>query len=102
MYYKDVGYLCQEVISFDSYNKPQKTFSKNLVFCNFKGVKRNEFYQAMAQGIKPELCIELKEINYNQESYFEYHGIMYRIIKTYPVKNECLELVCTKHVVGGG
>ena len=40
------------------------------------------------------LCVEIKAIDYNREGHFEYNGVMYRVIRTYPVKNECLELIC--------
>lgn len=94
MYWREIGYLCEETEQLDTFRKPYKTFTKREVFCSEKGVKRNEFYQAQAQGYRPELCIEIKEADYNREGHFEYNGTMYRIIRTYPVKNECLELIC--------
>lgn len=94
MYWRDIGYLCHETEHIDSLGKPYKEYERREVFCNEKGVKRNEFYQAQAQGYRPELCVEIKELDYNRESHFEYKGIMYRVIRTYPVKNECLELIC--------
>lgn len=94
MYWRELGYLCREIEKTDSLGKPYKEFVKQEVFCNEKGVKRNEFYQAQAQGYRPELCIEIKALDYNKEGHFEYDSTMYRIIRTYPVKNECLELIC--------
>ena len=94
MYWREIGYLCEETEQLDTFRKPYKTFAKREVFCNEKGVKRNEFYQAQAQGYRPELCVEIKEADFNRESHFEYNGTMYRIIRTYPVKSECLELIC--------
>lgn len=94
MYWREVGFLCKEIEKTDSLGKPYKEFEKREVFCNEKGVKRNEFYQAQAQGYRPELCIEIKALEYNKEGHFEYDGTMYRVIRTYPVKNECLELIC--------
>ena len=94
MLWREIGYLCEESEQLGSLGKPYKTFIKREVFCNEKGVKRNEFYQAQAQGYRPELCVEIKAIDYNRENHFEYNGVMYRVIRTYPVKNECLELIC--------
>ena len=68
---------------------------------NEKGVKRNEFYQASAQGYRPELCVEIRAADYKRETHIEYDGIMYRIIRTYPVKNECLELICQSLISDG-
>ena len=99
MLWRDIGYLCTEKTTLDTLRKPQKTIVKKEVFCNEKGVKRNEFYQAQAQGIRPELCVEIKACDYNRETYFEYNGVLYRILRTYPVKNENLEMICTALVV---
>ena len=94
MLWREAGFLCKETESTDSLRKARKTYEKRQVLCNEKGVKRSEFYQAQAQGYRPELCVEIRQMEYRKESHFEYGGVMYRIIRTYPVKNECLELVC--------
>lgn len=94
MYWRDIGYLCTEHEQLDSLGKPYKAFDKRKVYCNSKGVKRNEFYQAQAQGYRPELCVDVRESEYHHENHFEFGGVMYRIIRTYPVAREALELVC--------
>ena len=94
MLFRDIGYLCKEVEKLDDLRKPYKVYEKQEVFVNEKGVKRQEFYQASAQGYRPELCVELRAAEYNRESHFEYDDVMYRIIRTYPTKNECIELIC--------
>ena len=99
MLFRDIGYLCTEVEKLDSLRKPYKVYEKQEVYLNEKGVKRNEFYQASAQGYRPELCVEIRESDYNREGHFEYQGTMFRVIRTYPVKNECIELTCQALVV---
>lgn len=94
MFWREVGFLCVEEEKLDKFNKPYKTYAEKMVFCNSKGVKRSEFYQAQAQGYRPELCVEVKEIDYEKETHFKYEGTMYRIIRTYPVHDEALEIVC--------
>ncbi len=94
MYWRDIGYLCNATEHFDKFNKPYYIYERREVYCNTKGVKRSEFYQAQAQGYKPEICVEIKEQDYNRETHFEYNEVMYRIIRTYPVKNEAIELIC--------
>lgn len=94
MLWREIGYLCKENVQTDSLGKPYKTLTEKEVFCNEKGVKRSEFYQAQAQGYRPELCVEIRECDYNREGHFKYNDVMYRVIRTYPVKNECIELVC--------
>lgn len=101
MLFRDIGYLCTEVEKLDSLRKPYKVYEKQEVFLNEKGVKRNEFYQACAQGYRPELCVEIRAADYNRETHLEYDGVMYRILRSYPVKNECLELICISLVSDG-
>lgn len=102
MYWREIGFLCVETEKLDKLRRPYKVFEKREVFCNLKGVKRNEFYQAQAQGFKPELCVDISAFDYNGESHFEYDGRMYRILRTYPVKGEKLEVICTALVVQNG
>lgn len=101
MLWREIGYLCTEKEELDSLRKPYKKMQKREVFCNEKGIKRSEFYQAQAQGIRPELCVEIRQADYKNEGHFEFNGDMYRIIRTYPVKNECLELICQSLVSQG-
>lgn len=94
MLWGEIGYLYKETEHLDSLGKPQKSYKYREVFCNEKGVKRSEFYQGQAQGYRPELCVEIHKADYKKEGHFFYDGTLYRVIRTYPVKNECLELIC--------
>lgn len=96
MFWRDIAYLCREIETLDAFNRPQKSgFSKREIVCNVtKGVKRTEFYQAQAAGYKPEITVEVKEYEYEKERYLELDGSMYKIIRSYPVKGENVELVC--------
>ena len=95
MYWREVCFLCgQEHEELDKLGKPYQTFEKRALFCNEKGVKRSEFYQAEAQGYRPELCLEIRAEEYGGETHVEFRRRMYRIIRTYPVKRECLEIIC--------
>ena len=57
MYWREVGTLCAEIERLDALRRPYKDYKKRTVFCNVKGVKRNEFYQAQAQVSEPQLCV---------------------------------------------
>ena len=88
MLWRDIGYLCKAVKKLDAMRRPTKAeYEKREIFCNEKGIKRNEFYQAQTAGYKPELCVEIKAS--------EYGGDMYRILRSYPTKAENLEIICT-------
>lgn len=108
MFWSDAGYLCALKTNadgsplLDSLNKPIKQFEKRMVFCNKKSVRQSEFYQAQAQGFKPELMFEVKAAEYNDEQYFEYNGKMYNVKRTYAKTPEIMELVCSSMVVSNG
>ena len=106
MYWSDVGNLCKPVERMDKFNRPaNSSFDRRLVICNIKGVKRTEFYQAQAVGYKPELTVEIMGVDYQGERYFETvdgdNSIMYKVIRTYPVKDERIELVCEGMISDG-
>lgn len=101
MYWRDVAYLCRETETLDKFHRPQKgAWKKREVVCNIKGVKRSEFYQAQSAGYKPEISVEIKVFDYERERYLEFDGAMYKIIRTYPVSAESVELVCEGLVAG--
>ena len=112
MYWRDIGLLCREKTGtdgsplLDSLRKPVKDFEKRQVFCNKKSVRQSEFYQAQAQGFRPEYMFEVRSQEYGGEQYFEYSewGIprMFRIIRTYDRNGEITELICNSLVVDDG
>lgn len=103
MYWRDVAYLCKETETLDKLGRPQKSgFEKREIICNVKGVKRTEFYQAQAAGYKPEISVEVKEHEYEKERYLEFEDVMYKIIRSYPVSAESVELVCEGLAAGNG
>jgi len=103
VYFRDVGYVCREKETFDKFNRPQKAgFEKREIFCNVGGVKRSEFYQAQAAGYKPGLSVQIMAYEYENEAYFEYDGIMYKVIRSYPIKGEKVELTCEGMAAGNG
>jgi len=100
--WRDVVYLMQEIESLDSMRKVTKSYEKRLVYCNEKGVRQSEFYQAGIQGDKPEIMLDIRANEYNGESHVEYKNKIYRIIRTYPKPNEIMELICTSMVHKSG
>ena len=100
MYFKDIGYLCKPKDKLDSMRHPTKGgYEKREVFCNeIEGVRRTEFYQAQAAGFKPQITVEIPISEYEREKYFEYDGVMYQVLRSYPTGAERLELVLTTEV----
>ena len=79
----------------------QPTYRK--VFANEKGIRQSEFYQAAATKLRPEIMYEIRKVDYAGEKKIRVNKTkLYNIIRTYPVKNEMLELVCQGLVNNAG
>jgi SPP1 family predicted phage head-tail adaptor len=64
------------------------------VFANKKSVRQNEFYQAQAAGLKPELMFEIRYMDYEEEKNIIFNNKPYRVIRTYTKNEETIELIC--------
>lgn len=70
------------------------------VFCSVKSIGMQEAYQAMATGLNPELKLVIPhDFEYQGESECEFHGIRYKIIRTYVTETDGIELTIQR--VGG-
>lgn len=74
--------------------------TKREVFADKKSVRQNEFYQAQATGLRPELMFVVRTIEYGQEPKLEFDSKMYNIIRVYDKDGELTELVCQGLVNG--
>ena len=71
----------------DVYEAKERT-----VYCTVRSVGMNEAYQALANGLQPQFVFSLSEYaDYEGEKQCVYHGVRYRIIRTYR-KNQGIEL----------
>lgn len=82
----------------DEYGNPVKNEIRKQVYADIKSVGQKEFYQANANGFKPEATFILADfLDYEREGFLlhNYRGVLmkYRIIRTYR-KNDSLEIVC--------
>lgn len=84
--------LRNETSALDAFKRPYKTFVDRKVYASKKSVGANEFYQAAATGLKPELVFSVR--GYQGEGYLLYRGIQYRIIRTFE-KGDSTYLTCT-------
>lgn len=68
--------------------------SKREVFATVKSVSQSEFYQANANGFKPEIKFVIYDyFDYENENFVEYENTRYEIIRTF--RNGLhLEIVC--------
>ena len=88
----------------DEYGNPQTDDTGNqivievetVILCGLKSVGRNEFYNAAAAGLKPELVVVVHGYEYSGESAIEFDRNRYRVIRTYAPGFEEMELTCEK------
>lgn len=76
------------------------TIKLREVFAKKKSVKQSEFYQAQAVGLKPELVFEIHPTEYEDEKEVVYNQKNYKVIRTYQVDNESLEIVAEGDING--
>lgn len=70
------------------------------IFADKKSVKQSEFYQAHAQGLKPEIMFIIHPSEYEGKQGIKYNGKQYKVIRTYEKDSENLELICEGDVHG--
>lgn len=64
------------------------------VFCDKKSVGRSEFYSAARSGLSNISIFIIHKFEYSEEEYVEYEGERYKVIKTYDIDEEYIELTC--------
>lgn len=101
--YDDVIYLIkdQNTGSKNSVGDPIFEPVERMVFADEKGIRQSEFYQASAQGLKPEIMFEMRLADYQQEQKLKFNDAIYDIFRTFKKNKDYIELVC-KGVVNRG
>lgn len=61
----------------------------------------NEFYEAEAQGYKPELRLRISDLNYSGEPELDYMGETYTVIRTQNPTPDELIIVCERKIRNG-
>lgn len=72
---------------------PVTTETDVIVFADKKSVGQKEFYQASAQGLKPEMAFVVRTCDYSQQALAKWNGKRYKILRTYDRNDEFTELV---------
>ena len=85
--------LRRQTWSKDAAGNISDTDSDRTILCEVKSVRQSEFYQSMANGLKPELMVEIADYrDYNDEKLAVVGGVVYRVLRTYK-KHTTLEIV---------
>lgn len=78
-----------------------ETVTRNTIFCNEKSISQTEFYQAQAVGLKPQVKLVVKRVDYQNEQLAEYQGERFRVLRTFKSNSEDIELVLEGDNHGG-
>ncbi len=70
------------------------TISGRNVQADKKSIRQNEFYQAAAMGLRPEIMFIVRTAEYNGERELAYEGKVYTIIRTFDRDDEMTEIIC--------
>lgn len=103
MYNEIITLISKTANGSDDYGNIIESQTERQILAKLQSIGLNEFYQAQAQGYKPELKFVIADyLDYQGEQrlrYAEYEGEEkeYTIIRTYRKGNE-LELTCEKGV----
>lgn len=63
-------------------------------FARMKSIGQSEFYQAQAQGLKPEIKFVLADyLDYENQEEVIHNNFRYKVLRTYRTGNE-IEIVC--------
>lgn len=73
------------------------------IFAEKKSIGTSEFYQAHSEGLKPEFKFIIHPSEYNRKTdgpHIKYNGDQFKIIRTYEVNQETLEITVEGDVHG--
>ena len=82
--YNDVIKLRRYTETVDQYGIPKKEITERKVFAELRSIGQSEFYQAQADGLKPDLKFVIADyLDYKGEKEIEHEGRIYSVLRTY-------------------
>lgn len=96
MWNHEITLIAKKITGKDKLKQNITEEAKTVLLCRKKSITRSEFYQANQAGIRPSLVVDIHSFEYENQELAEFDGKKYRIIKTYPVDLEVLELTLTE------
>lgn len=92
--YNEVIFLQTMKSTVNNVGDQIKTPERVMRFAKVKSIGFSEFYQAQAQGFKPEIKFVLADyLDYNGQEEVVYYNFRYKVLRTYRTGNE-IEIVC--------
>ena len=96
MWSNEITLIGKVKTGLDALKQPIFEEKRLTILCCKRSVTRSEFYQANQVGLRPSLVVDVHSFEYDNQVVAEYEGKRYRILKTFPVDLEILELTLTE------
>lgn len=96
MMFRDIAELINVIQIPDGVGGFTETTTSRTVFCDKKSIRSSEFYDAHAHGLKPEIALTVRTVDYNEEPRVLFSAIEYNVLRTYSKNGEFVDLVCEK------
>ena len=90
MWNNEITLTSRKIKGKDKLKQPIYEEAEATILCRKKKVTRSEFYQANQAGLRPSLVVEVHNFEYDNQ------GKKYRVLKTYPIDSEILELTLSE------
>lgn len=101
--YDSIIKLIKETKTVNKYGNTISTSTERTIFAEVKSIRQDEFYQAQAVGLKPEIKFVIADFaDYEDEKKLKYAPFggteeVYTILRTYRT-NYQLEIVCKRGI----
>ncbi len=105
MYWKDTAELVTITEAPDAEGYKTRTEQRREVFVNKKSATRSEFYTAKQAGDKITLVLDVRGVDYQDETRLYHDGKPYEVVRTYTRSGDVVELNCKEASItadGGG
>ena len=93
--YNEVIYLQSTQNITNEVGDQIETTTNALRFAKLKSIGQSEFYQAQAQGLKPEIKFVLPDyLDYNNQEFVVYNDFRYKVLRTFRTETNEIEITC--------
>ena len=96
MNFREIIELLSDTATEDGMGGYTTAASGRTVFANQRSVRSQEFYQAQALGLRPELVFVIRQVEYGGERSVRWNAKDYDVLRTYSKSGEFIELVCSQ------
>lgn len=92
--FNEVIYLVKKTCITNEVGDQIEQEERSIRFAQLKSIGQSEFYQAQAQGLKPEIKFVISDyLDYDNQEEVIHNNFRYKVLRTFRTGNE-IEIVC--------